>query len=192
VNTASTTPQTIDAYIVSRPAEHHKGLQQLRALAHKSVPDDEECINYGMPGLRSNGRVIVWFASFSQHLALFPRAKAIEVFAEDLQKHSSFISTSKGTIRFALTAPLPAAMIRRVIRFCVKEQGAIAAAKKQSVKKKVTAKSGTRKVAAKSGTKKVAAKSGTKKVRAQTRAAVKSSKSKARAAKQRLVSKSER
>jgi uncharacterized protein YdhG (YjbR/CyaY superfamily) len=192
VNTASTTPQTIDAYIASRPAEHHKGLQQLRALAHQCVPDAEECINYGMPGLRSNGRVIVWFASFSQHLALFPRAKAIEVFAEDLQKHSSFISTSKGTIRFALTAPLPAAMIRRVIRFCVKEQGAIAAAKKQSVKKKVTAKSGTRKVAAKSGTKKVAAKSGTKKVRAQTRAAVKSSKSKARAAKQRLVSKSER
>jgi uncharacterized protein YdhG (YjbR/CyaY superfamily) len=183
VNTASTTPQTIDAYIASRPAEHHKGLQQLRALAHQCVPDAEECINYGMPGLRSNGRVIVWFASFSQHFALFPRAKAIEVFAEDLQKHSSFISTSKGTIRFALTAPLPAAMIRRVIRFCVKEQGAIAAAKKLSVKKKVTAKSGT---------KKVTAKSGTRKVRAQTRAAVKSSKSKARAAKQRLVSKSER
>jgi uncharacterized protein YdhG (YjbR/CyaY superfamily) len=183
VNTASTTPQTIDAYIASRPAEHHKGLQQLRALAHQCVPDAEECINYGMPGLRSNGRVIVWFASFSQHLALFPRAKAIEVFAEDLQKHSSLIGTSKGTIRFALTAPLPAAMIRRVIRFCVKEQGAIAAAKKQSVKKKVTAKSGS---------KKVTAKSGTRKVTAQTRVAVKSSKSKAPAAKQRLVSKSER
>ena len=183
MNTASTTPQTIDAYIASRPAEHHKGLQQLRALAHQCVPDAEECINYGMPGLRSNGRVIVWFASFSQHFALFPRAKAIEVFAEDLQKHSSFISTSKGTIRFALTAPLPAAMIRRVIRFCVKEQGAIAAAKKLSVKKKVTAKSGS---------KKVTAKSGSKKVTAQTRAAVKSSKSKAPAAKQRLVSKSER
>lgn len=189
MNTASTTPQTIDAYIASRPAEHHKGLQQLRALAHQCVPDAEECVNYGMPGLRSNGRVIVWFASFSQHLALFPRAKAIEVFAEDLQKHSSFISTSKGTIRFALTAPLPAAMIRRVIRFCVKEQGAIAAAKKLSVKKKVNVK---KKVTAKSGTKKVTAKSGTRKVTAQTRAAVKSSKSKARAAKQRLVSKSER
>lgn len=131
MKTASTTPQTIDAYIASRPPEHHKSLQQLRALAHECIPGAEECINYSMPALRSHGRVIVWFASFQHHVGLFPRAKAIEVYADELSAYS----TSKGTIRFDHTARLPVALIRKVIRFCLKEQQSIAESKKSRVNK---------------------------------------------------------
>lgn len=120
------TPELVDAYIASRPPEHHAGLERLRSLAHACIPDAEECMSYGMPALRKDGRVIIWFASFAKHYALFPRSKAIEVFKEELAAYS----TSKGTIRFALGAALPAGLIRRIVRFCVKEQGTRVAGKK--------------------------------------------------------------
>lgn len=83
-----------------------------------------------MPALRRNGRVIVWFASFRHHVGLFPRAKAIEVFAEELQAYS----TSKGTIRFDLSTTIPSVLVRKVIRFCLKEQTSLMDAKKTSPK----------------------------------------------------------
>ncbi|MFM8438983.1 MAG: iron chaperone [Candidatus Kapaibacterium sp.] len=120
--------EEVDAYIASRPPEHHAGLDRLRSLAHACIPGAEECISYGMPALRKDGRVVVWFASFAKHYALFPRSKAIEVFGDELAGYG----TSKGTIRFAYGSPLPAVLIKRIIRFCAQEQRAASAAKNTS------------------------------------------------------------
>jgi uncharacterized protein YdhG (YjbR/CyaY superfamily) len=70
-----------------------------------------ETISYGIPAIKYNG-ILVWFAAFSDHCSLFPTASVIQKFKSDLKRYS----TSKGTIQFPTDKPLPAALIRKMVK----------------------------------------------------------------------------
>jgi len=74
-------------------------------------PEAAEVISYGIPAFKDK-RVLVWFATFSNHCSLFPTASVIGAFKDELKAYT----ISKGTIQFPLDQPLPVALIRKLVK----------------------------------------------------------------------------
>ncbi len=112
------TYKDIDEYIDTFPEETRKILERLRQTIHAVVPGAEEAIRYGIPTLRLGGRNVVHFAAYQKHIGLYPGASGIRVFEKELSAYR----TSKGTIQFPLGKDLPWGLIRKIVRFRVKEE----------------------------------------------------------------------
>src|SRR5215468_270398 len=104
-------PQTIDEYLAGLTPEKRAALDKLRRTIHTAFPRAEECISYGIPAFRLDGRVVAWFAAAAHHLSFFPGG-VLEPFKEELKNYQ----TSKGTVRFQPDHPLPAGLVRRMIK----------------------------------------------------------------------------
>jgi uncharacterized protein YdhG (YjbR/CyaY superfamily) len=103
----------VRAYLAALPPGTRKRLQQIRAIVRATAPAAVEHFSYRMPGFRLDGKTLVWYAAFKRHTSLFPITPAL-VRAHRLDL--SGYETSKGTIRFPLTAPLPVPLIRRLVK----------------------------------------------------------------------------
>ena len=107
-----TTARTVDEYLAAIPEPARTTLNKIRAAIRSAAPTEAtETISYGIPAIKYNG-VLLWFAAFSDHCSLFPTASVIEKFKSDLKRYS----TSKGTIQFPTDKPLPAALIRKMVK----------------------------------------------------------------------------
>jgi uncharacterized protein YdhG (YjbR/CyaY superfamily) len=107
-----TTAKTVDEYLAGIPEPARTTLNRIRAAIRSAAPTEAtETISYGIPAIKYNG-VLLWFAAFSDHCSLFPTASVIEKFKSDLKRYS----TSKGTIQFPTDKPLPAALIRKMVK----------------------------------------------------------------------------
>ena len=111
-----TKPQSPEAYIASFAPEVQQLLQAVRACIIAAAPQATEVISYSMPAFKQEG-ILVWYAAHSQHIGLYPRASAIEVFKNELSPYK----TSKGAIQFPFAEPLPLALITRIVQFRLEE-----------------------------------------------------------------------
>ena len=122
---AQLAPNTIDAYIAAFPADVQAILEQIRMTIRETVPDAQETISYQMPTFTLNGRYLVYFAAYKKHIGLYPAPIGVEEFQEAM----SVYGAGKGTLKFPLDQPIPFDLIRKVVRFWVKEQAERTAAK---------------------------------------------------------------
>jgi uncharacterized protein YdhG (YjbR/CyaY superfamily) len=84
----------------------------MRQAIQSSVPPEAvEFISYGMPAFKLK-RVLVWYAAFANHCSLFPANALIVASKDDLKG----FSTSKGTIHFPLSKPMPVALIKKLVK----------------------------------------------------------------------------
>jgi uncharacterized protein YdhG (YjbR/CyaY superfamily) len=105
-------PETIDAYLARVPEPARSTLQKVRAAIRSSLPPGAtETISYKIPAFR-HGQIVIWFAAFANHCSLFPTARIIEMFKDDLKP----FTLSKGTIQFPTDKPLPAALIKKMVK----------------------------------------------------------------------------
>jgi uncharacterized protein YdhG (YjbR/CyaY superfamily) len=104
-------PKTIDEYLAAVPPDKRAALRRLRKDILAVIPDAEECISYQMPAFRHEGKVLVWFGVGANHCAFYPGA-VVQQHLDDLERYE----TSKGTIRFRPDDPLPAALVRKLIK----------------------------------------------------------------------------
>jgi uncharacterized protein YdhG (YjbR/CyaY superfamily) len=109
-------PKNVDQYISTFPPDVQFILQEIRRVIKESAPAAEEVISYQMPAFRQNG-ILVWFAAFKKHIGFFPTVSAIEAFKDELKDYDM----SKGTIRFSLDKPIPYELIRKIVKFRLKE-----------------------------------------------------------------------
>ena len=106
-------PADVDEYLARLPADRRAALQKLRASIAAAAPKADEGFSYGLPAFRLGGRPLVCYGAAAKHCSFFPMSPAvIEAHAADLKRYD----TSKGTIRFAADSPLPAALVRRIVR----------------------------------------------------------------------------
>jgi len=106
-------PETIDEYLAAVSAEKRAALEALRRTIRASAPKAEECISYGLPAFRLNGRLLVAFGAAANHCALYPMsASTVEAHKNELKD----FDTSKGTIRFQPRRALPASLVWRLVR----------------------------------------------------------------------------
>jgi uncharacterized protein YdhG (YjbR/CyaY superfamily) len=105
-------PRGIDEYLAGLDEPKRTTLQKLRQTIHGVIPDAEECISYGMPAFRLEGRVIAGFAAFKNHLAYLPHSGS--VFGKLSDDLAGYESTS-GSLHFPIDKPLPKALVKKLI-----------------------------------------------------------------------------
>jgi uncharacterized protein YdhG (YjbR/CyaY superfamily) len=111
----------IDNYLAKLPDDQRGVLEKLREIIRASAPGAEECISYGLPAFRLDGRVSCYFGASPKHCALYPGSgTAVAAHKNKLKDYS----TSKGTVRFQPSKPLPTALIRRLVRYRIAENAA--------------------------------------------------------------------
>jgi uncharacterized protein YdhG (YjbR/CyaY superfamily) len=111
-------PQDVDAYL-ARVTEPARGtLNKIRAIIRSVVPPETtEALSYGMPAFKYNGP-LVGYAAFANHCSLFPmNSSLIDAFRDELKN----FPTSKGTIRFPVDKPLPAALVKKLVKARIAE-----------------------------------------------------------------------
>ncbi len=107
------TPTTVEEYILAQEEDFRPRLWEVRALFRKALPEAEECISWAMPTYRK-GKNLIHFAAAKKHLGIYPGSEATVFFAHELEGYS----VSKGTIRIPWSAPLPAALLEKIARWC--------------------------------------------------------------------------
>jgi len=112
-------PATIDQYLAGVSDDKRAALQRLRETILGVIPTAEECISYGMPAFRYEGKVVVFLGAAANHCAFYPGGMVNE-FADELEA----FETSKGTIRFQPDHPLPAALVRKIVKAAVARNAA--------------------------------------------------------------------
>jgi uncharacterized protein YdhG (YjbR/CyaY superfamily) len=106
-------PKTIDEYLAGVNAHHRDALQKLRQTIHAVAPKAEECIRYGVPAFRLNGRLLVGFGAWTNHCSFYPMSSmTLRKFQCDVKD----FQTSKGTLRFSPDKPLPVALVKKLVQ----------------------------------------------------------------------------
>ncbi|HVY01177.1 MAG TPA: DUF1801 domain-containing protein [Candidatus Nanoarchaeia archaeon] len=103
----------IDEYIGRYPSEVQRILKKIKKLIKSLIPEAEEKISYGIPTFDLEGKHIVHFAAFKNHISLFPTSAPIELLKDELKGYK----ISKGTIQFPLDKPIPYDLIERIVKF---------------------------------------------------------------------------
>ena len=102
----------VDAYLAALDEPKRGTLEQLRTMILDIVPHAEQCISYGMPAFRLEGKVIAGFAAFTNHLSYLPHSGSVlPALSDDLDQYSK----SKGALRFPIDEPLPRALVTKLI-----------------------------------------------------------------------------
>ena len=117
--------RNVDEYLAGVPEEARATLAKLRQTIKAAAPMASEGISYQMPMYKHHG-MVVGFAAFKDHCSIFPGSAVMDAYKEELKHYD----TSKGTIRFPANKPLPARLVKKLVRARIKENEARANRKK--------------------------------------------------------------
>jgi uncharacterized protein YdhG (YjbR/CyaY superfamily) len=111
-------PKTIDDYLAGVTVAQRGALEKLRKTIRAAAPTAEECINYGVAAFRLHGKSLVGFGAGADHCSFYPMTgHTVEAFQDELKD----FKTSKGGICFQPGKPLPAALVRKLVKARVAE-----------------------------------------------------------------------
>jgi len=108
--------KNIDDYIRIFPLNIQKILEQLRETIHEIAPEAKETISYGIPTFKLNGN-LVHFAAFTNHIGFYPTSSAIDAFNKELALYKH----AKGSVQFPINKPIPFDLVRKIVKYRVKE-----------------------------------------------------------------------
>lgn len=109
---------THDDYLAGLPDDKRAALEKLRRTIRAAAPKAEECISYQLPAFRLDGKLLVLYGATAKHCSFYPGSgTAVEAHKANLEGYS----TSKGTIRFDADKPLPATLVRKIVKYRIAE-----------------------------------------------------------------------
>src|SRR5918992_3794034 len=110
--------QTIDEYIKTFPEDFQIILEKIRQTIRKAAPEAVETMSYGIPTFKLNGRHLVYFAAWKNHIGFYPTPSAVKAFKKELSAYKQ----GKGSIQFALDKQIPYDLVKKIVIFRVKEE----------------------------------------------------------------------
>jgi uncharacterized protein YdhG (YjbR/CyaY superfamily) len=111
------TYSTIDEYIADFPTAVQAILQKMRQTIQKAAPKAEEAISYQIPAFKLNGKVLIYFAAFKNHVSVYPAPRGAAEFKDKLAKYKG----GKGTVQFPFEERVPYDLIRQIVKFKLKQ-----------------------------------------------------------------------
>jgi uncharacterized protein YdhG (YjbR/CyaY superfamily) len=126
-------PTPIDGYLAKQPPAARRTLRTVRAALKKGLPRAEEVISYGIPALRSEGRVVIFFAGWKDHYAVYPVGELVR---RELADAIAPYDHAKGTLRFSYEEPVPVTLLGRVAKLRAREVATLAPPRKRLGEKK--------------------------------------------------------
>jgi uncharacterized protein YdhG (YjbR/CyaY superfamily) len=112
-------PRTIDDYLATVNDSQRAALERLRKTIRAAAPKAEECISYGIPAYRLNG-MLVGFGATAKHCAFYLMSSStVDAHKTELKRYD----ISKGAIRFQPDHPLPAGLVRKLVKARIAENG---------------------------------------------------------------------
>jgi len=108
--------KTVDEYIAAFPKEVQDVLEKIRSTIRESAPKSEEAISYGIPAFILNGRGLVYFAAWKNHIGFYPTPSGIEAFKKELAPFKQ----EKGSVQFPLDKPISIGLVKKIVRYRVK------------------------------------------------------------------------
>ncbi len=112
-------PSSVEDYLSEVPEEARAALEKLRKTIKAAAPNTTETISYQMPTFKYQGRALVGIAVFKNHCSIFPYStKVLVSLKEELRPYDT---SGKGTIRFPANKPLPAALVRKIVKTRIEE-----------------------------------------------------------------------
>ncbi len=113
-------PKTIDEYLAPLSDDKRAALEKLRKTIRAAAPKAEECISYGLAAFRLNGKPLVGIGATAKHCAFYLMSSStVEAHQDELKGYD----TSTGTIRFQANKPLPATLVRKLVKARIAENG---------------------------------------------------------------------
>jgi len=112
--------QEIDSYLATLEEPRRSTLIKLRDTIVSVIPDAEQCISYGMPAFKLQGKVIAGFSAFKNHLSYLPHSGSVlPALAGDLAGYDG----TKGSLHFPVDQPLPPALVNKLVTTRLRELG---------------------------------------------------------------------
>jgi uncharacterized protein YdhG (YjbR/CyaY superfamily) len=107
------TPRTVEEYLDTLTGDRRAAVETLRRTIREAAPETTETIAYSMPAFRSHGgQFLVSYAAYKNHYSLFPASGAVvEALGDQLTPYLA----GKGTIQFSAGAPIPTALVAKVV-----------------------------------------------------------------------------
>lgn len=125
--------KTVEEYFAQVPEPARSTLRKVRESIRKAAPEGTtEKLSYGMPAFYHEGPLVA-YAAFTDHCSFFPMSAGV---VQELQKELSGYKTSKGTIQFAVDKPLPAGLIRKLVKARLEQKTRKETKRAQAKKKK--------------------------------------------------------
>jgi len=104
----------VDGYIAGFPPKTRRILAKIRATIRRAAPRAEESITYRIPTYKLNGRPLIYFAGFKEHVSVYPVTPDVKAhFKKELAGNKG----GKGTARFPLRDPVPFGLIAKIVKF---------------------------------------------------------------------------
>jgi uncharacterized protein YdhG (YjbR/CyaY superfamily) len=113
-------PQEIDRYLATLDEPKRSTLEALRESILEILPEAEQCISYGAPAFKVNGKAVAGFAAFKNHLSYVPHSGSV---LATLQDDTAPYETSKGSLKFAVDKPLPKRLVKKLVSARMRELG---------------------------------------------------------------------
>jgi uncharacterized protein YdhG (YjbR/CyaY superfamily) len=107
--------KNVEAYIRTFPKNVRDILQAIRRAIRAAAPGAEETISYRMPAFKFQGRIVAYFAAFTNHIGLYPPAP------KEFKKEASRYLGPKGNLKFPINEPIPLGLVKRIVKYRVKE-----------------------------------------------------------------------
>lgn len=121
----------IDTYIAKFPKEIQEILEKIQQTIQRAAPEAVAIISYMMPAFKLDGKVLVYFAAYKNHIGFYATPTGHEAFKEEL----SVYKQGKGSVQFPLDKPIPYGLIERIVQFRAMENAKKASGKTTQPKK---------------------------------------------------------
>ena len=112
----------IDRYLLALDEPKRSTLEALRLSILEVVPEAEQCISYGLPAFKVQGKTVAGFGAFKHHLSYLPHSGSVlSALGDDLARYE----TTKGSLHFAIDKPIPKRLVKKLITTRMRQLGLV-------------------------------------------------------------------